>query len=635
MPLSRKIAYVDLSTGEIDIKPIPLAIRKKYLGGRGLDMYILYNHIKPGIDALGPENVICISAGILVATPSSASGRTHVAAKSPLTNFIGSTNMGGFFAAEMRFAGIDHLVVTGKSEKPVYIWIHDGEIEIRDATKLWGQGAQQTQQLVKDELNDREIQVLTIGQAGENLVRYANVMTLLKNAGGRTGMGAVMGSKNLKCVAARGTMDVKIAHPEQALEYNKKIVKEITSAKVSVTQGKLGTPMIWGATNSWGGVRTRNFRSNQFEYSDAIEPEAIDEHIIGWAGCFGCQVHCRGRYKIPSGPYKGVYGEGPEYTAQGAFCGEPGCDSMEALLTGNHLVNDYGMDVLEVGSMIAWAMELYEEGILTLEDTDGMDLKFGNEKALIEMVHKIAFREGLGDILAEGPLRAAQRVGKDSEKYLIHVKGMSNLHSDERATPGLALNIAVSSRGSDHLRGRPAIDLYGLPESVLREVYSQPVKYDGPLTSHWGDYEGKPWMVRWQETCYAAVDCTGICKYHTIFLGPNFPNFEEWSKLLYLNCDLEMTPKEIWDVGERCYNIERLFNIREGLTRKLDHLADRYYDEPTKGGVPAARERTIDRDKFEKMLDEYYEYHGWDKNGVPTKATLKSLGLDNEPTHTL
>ena len=353
------------------------------------------------------------------------------------------------------------------------------------------------------------------------------------------------------------------------------------------------------------------------------------------AGCFGCQVHCRGRYKIPSGPYKGIYAEGPEYTALGAFCGEPGCDSMEALLTGNYLVNAYGLDVLEVGSMIAWAMELYEEGILTLEDTDGMDLKFGNAEALIAMVHKIAHREGLGDILAEGPLRAAQKIGKGSEKYLIHVKGMSNLHSDERGMPALALNIAVSSRGSDHLRGRPAIDLYGLPESVLRQVYSQPVKYDGPLTSHWGDYDGKPWQVRWQETCYAAVDCTGICKYHTIFLGPSFPNFEEWSQLLRLNCGLELTPKEIWDVGERCYNIERLFNIREGLTRKEDHLADRYYDEPTKLGVPAARGVCIDRDKFEEMLDLYYEHHGWDKNGVPTKETLKNLGLENEPSNML
>lgn len=635
MALNRKIAYIDLTTGEIETKPITLAMRKKFLGGRGLDMYLMYNHIKPGVDPLGPDNVAFISAGILVGTPASASGRTHVAGKSPLTGFVGSTNMGGYFSPELRYAGFDHLVIKGKSPKPVYLWIHDGEIEIRDAANVWGQDVHKTQEIIRDELGDREIQILTIGPAGEKLVRYANVMTSLKNAGGRTGMGALLGSKNLKAVAARGTMDIEIAHPEEALEYNKKIVKLITSAKVSVTQGTLGTPFIWGATNSWGGVRTRNFQANQFEYCDAIEPEAIDKHVIGMAGCFGCQVHCRARYIIPGGEYKGMYAEGPEYTAQGAFCGEPACNDMNALLTGNYLVNAYGMDVLETGSMIAWAMELYEAGILTEKDTDGLDLRFGNAEALIEMVHRIGRREGLGDILAEGPLRAAKIIGKGSEKYLIHVKGMSNLHSDERATPALALNIATGSRGSDHLRSRPAIDLYGLPESVLRQIYSQPVPYKGPLSSHWKDYEGKSWMVFWQELCYEAVDCTGICKYHTIFLSPNFPNFEEWSKLLYYNTGLEMTPKEIWDVAERCYNIERLFNIREGLTRKDDWLVDRYFDEPTPLGIPAARGQVIDREKFTKMIDEYYEHHGWDKNGVPTKATLKRLGLDEEPSHIL
>ena len=635
MSLDRKIAYIDLTTGKIESKVIPLAIRKRFLGGRGLDMYLMYNHIKPGVDPLGPENVALISAGILVGTPSSASGRTHVSGKSPLTGYVGSTNMGGFFSPEMRYAGFDHLVIKGKAAKPVYLWIHDGEIEIRDASRAWGQDVQRTQEIIRKELGDREVQILTIGPAGENLVRFANVMTLLKNAGGRTGMGALLGSKNLKAVAARGTMDLQIAHPEEALEYNKKLIELITSAKVSETQGKLGTPFIWGATNSWGGVRTRNFQANQFEYCDAIEPEEIDKHVIGMSGCFGCQVHCRARYIVPGGEYKGTYAEGPEYTAQGAFCGEPGCNDMLALLTGNYLVNAYGMDVLETGSMIAWAMELYEKGILTDKDTDGLELRFGNEKALIEMVHRIAHRQGLGDILAEGPLRAAKIIGKGSEKYLVHVKGMSNLHSDERATPALALNIATSSRGSDHLRSRPAIDLYGLPEPVLRQVYSQPVPYNGPLTSHWKDYEGKPWMVFWQELCYEAVDCTGICKYHTIFLGPNFPNFEEWSKLLHINFDLEMTPKDIWDVAERSYNLERLFNIREGLTRKDDWLCDRYYDEPTPRGIPAACGVSIDRDKFTKMIDEYYEHHGWDKSGVPTPETLKRLGLESEPSHQL
>jgi len=360
--------------------------------------------------------------------------------------------MGGFFSPEMRLAGFDHLVINGKAKKPVYRWIHNGEIEIRDASNIWGKDINETRETIRKELGDRDIKILTIGIAGENLVRFANVMTGLKNAGGRTGMGALLGSKNLKAIAVRGTMDIKIAHPTEALEYNRHIIDMVCAAKVSKTQGRLGTPFIWGATNSWGGIRTRNFQTNQFEYCDATEPEAIDEHAIGYAGCFACQVHCRAKYIIPSGEYAGVYDEGPEYTVQGALTAETGCSDIVALLSGSHLLNSYGIDCLEAGSMIAWAMELYEAGILTDKDTDGLELRFGNAEALNEMIHRIAHREGLGDILAEGPLRAAEKIGKNSIKYLIHVKGMSNLHSDERATPALALGIATGSRGSDHLQ---------------------------------------------------------------------------------------------------------------------------------------------------------------------------------------
>jgi len=635
MALNRKIAYINLTTGEIETKPIPISIRKKFLGGRGLDMYLMYNHIKPGVDPLGPDNVAFISAGILVGTLASASSRTHIGGKSPLTGFVGSTNMGGFFAPELRWAGFDHLVIKGKAEKPVYLWIHNGEIEIRDAKNVWGKTVHETQQIIREELSDRDIKILTIGPAGEKLVRFANVMTGLKDAGGRSGMGALLGSKNLKAIAVRGTMDIKIAHPAEALEYDRRIITQITSAKVSQTQGMIGTPFIWGATNTQGLVRVRNFQLNQLENADDVEAEAIHQYTIGMAGCFGCQVHCREKYIIPEGPYKGVYDEGPEYTAQGAFAGEPGCRSTLTILIGNHLTNMYGMDLLEAGSLIAWAMELYEKGILTNKDTDGLELKFGNDEAVIEMVHRIARREGLGDILAEGGLRAAKKIGKDSIKYLIHVKGMSNLHSDERPTPSLALGIATGSRGSDHLRSRPAIDLYHLPEPVLRKIYSQPIAYNGPLTSDYRDYEGKPWQVFWHETCYEAVDCLGICKYHTTFLGATLPNFEEWSKLLYYNTGLEMSPLDIWTVAERAYNMERLFNIREGLTRKDDWLVDRYFDEPTKLGIPGIRGRAIDRQKFAKMIDEYYGYHGWDENGVPTPETLKRLEIDNEPSHLL
>jgi len=644
MALDRKIAYINLSTGEIEIKPIPLSVRKKFLGGRGLDAYLLLNHTPKGCDPLGPENALIISGGILTATCASATARTHVMAKSPLTNLLGSANMGGFFAPELAWAGFHHLVITGKSDKPVYIYINNGQVEIRDAANLWGKTTTDTQWAIRDELDDQEVKSCVIGPAGENLVRFANVMTGIKNSAGRTGMGCVMGSKNLKAVAARGTMDINIAHPEQAFEYNKRFIEQITSAKVNQTQGTLGTPFIWGATNSWGGVRTRNFQYNQLEYADDVEPERIDEiceETMGpyhMTGCFGCQVHCRAQYKIPSGLYAGKYDEGPEYTSQGAFAGEPGCRSAETVLTGNHLVDQYGMDNLETGSIISWAMELYEEGILTSKDTDGLDLKFGNDEALLEMVHRICFRKGwLGDTLADGGVPAAEKIGKNSFDYMIQVKGMNNLHSDERATPALALNIATSSRGSDHLRSRPAIDLYHLPEKVLRKIYSNPIAYDGPLSSEHTSYEGKPWQVFWQENCYMAVDCLGICKYHTTFLGATLPNFEDWPKVIYYNTGLEFTPEELWEVSERCNMIERLFNLREGLSRndlkKGDTLNHRYFDEPCLRGAPDVIGKTIDRKKFSKMIDEFYEHKGLDKKGNPKPKTLKRLGLTNEPSH--
>jgi aldehyde:ferredoxin oxidoreductase len=646
MALNRKIAYIDLTTGAIETKPIPLKVRKLFLGGRGLDAYLLYNHTKQGVDPLSPDNVLMVSGGILSGTLASATARTHVMAKSPLTDLLGSANMGGFFAPELAWAGFHHLVIKGKADKPVYIWINNGAIEIRDASNLWGKTVTDTQWAIREELADEDIKSLVIGPAGENLIRYANVMTGIKNAGGRSGMGCVMGSKNLKAIAARGTMDIKIAHPEEALEYNKRFIDQITSAKVNQTQGTLGTPFIWGATNSWGGIRCRNFQYNQCEYADDMEPERLDEialETIGpyhMTGCFGCQVHCRAQYKIPSGPYAGVYDEGPEYTSQGAFGGETDTPRAVTILVGNHLVDQYGVDNLEIGSIISWAMELYELGILTDKETDGLDLSFGNDEAVIEMIDRICFRKGwLGDTLAEGGIRASDKIGKKSFDYLIQVKGMSNLHSDERATPGLALNIATASRGSDHLRSRPAIDLYHLPEEVLRKIYGTPVPYDGPLSSEHTEYIGKPWQVFWQENCYMAVDCLGICKYHTVFLGATLPNFEDWTEVLLHNTGLEITPEEIWTVARRCNMLERMFNLREGLTRddlrKGDMLNHRYFDEPTRRGAPEVVGKTIDRKKFKKMIDEFYEYKGLDEQGVPKPETQKELGLSKEPSHLL
>ncbi|MFC1862422.1 aldehyde ferredoxin oxidoreductase family protein [Thermodesulfobacteriota bacterium] len=646
MPLDRKLALVDLTTGDIEIKTIPMELRKKYLGGRGLNAYLLLNHTPKDVDPYSPDNAVLMAGGILCGTLASGTGRCDVMTKSPLTNLLASGNMGGFFTPELAHAGFHHVLVKGKAKHPVYIYCHNGEIEIRDARDIWGLSVTDTQWAIREDLGDQEVKSAVIGQAGENMVAYANVMTGIKNAAGRCGAGGVMGSKNLKAIAARGTMDIKIAHPYEALEFNKRFIDQITSAKVNQTMGTLGTPFIWGATNSWGGIRTQNFRYNQTEYADDIEPEHLDEIAEETCGeyhmtaCYGCQVHCRAQYRIPSGPYKGTYDEGPEYTSQGAFCSETDTPRAETLLVSNHLVDQYGVDNLEIGSIISWAMELYEEGIIDSKQVDGVDLRFGNDEAVIEMIDRICFRKGwLGDLLAKGGIQASDEIGKNSFDYLIQVKGMSNLHSDERATPGLALNCALASRGSDHLRSRPAIDLYHLPEPVLRKIYSSPIPYEGPLSSEHTEYVGKPWQVFWHENCYMAVDCLGICKYHTTFLGATLPNFEDWAKVLYYNAGLDMTPEDIWNVARRSNMAERMYQLREGLKRddlrKGDMLNHRYFDEPCRRGAPDVVGRMIDKKKFVKMIDEFYEHKGLDKEGNIKPETLKELDLEKEPSHLL
>jgi len=627
MVWNRKIAYVNLSTNKISVKTVPKQIRSLYLGGRGVDMYLLYNHAQPKINPLSPENPLIIGVGLLCGIPALGSGRCDIAAKSPLTGAVGNSNIGGFFAPELRFSGFDHLVITGKSEKPVYLWIHDGEIEVRDAAHLWGKDTFETQTMLRNDLGDEEIKSLVIGVAGENLVRFANVRTGMKNSAGRTGLGCVMGSKNLKAIAARGTGDVEFAFPDEVLDYCKEMNDMIMNTRWAKAQSKWGTLIIYSNTNTTGLIRTKNFQLNRLEEGEDLEPEVMDKYTIGMSGCYGCIVHCRHRYMLKDGPYAPLYGEGPEYTSLGAFGTMPNCKKMETILVANHLVNMYGLDTLETGGLIAWAMELYEKGILNDEKTGGLKLEWGNEEVLFDLIRKIAYREGFGNTLADGFKTAIEKIGKESEYYAIQIKGMSNLHSDERPTPSFALGIATSTRGADHLRSRPAIDLYGLPENLLEEIYG------GPVSSDYTVYEGKSRMIWWQEILYAVTDSLGVCKFQTVFCAVHAPKWEEFAKLVRLVSGMEFSKAELMTVGERIYTVERMFNIREGFTRKDDTLPERYFKEPTPIGLPIAKNKKIDKESFNKMLDEYYALHNWDINGNPKKETLEKLGLEGEPSH--
>ncbi len=623
----QKIAYIDLSTGEITTGHIPEKIRRKYLGGRGIAAYLLYNHVPEGCDPLGPDNVFIVSAGLIGGTLAPSSGRCDLTAKSPLTSLLGNSNMGGFFAPELRFAGFDHLVIKGKADAPVYLWVHDGQIEIRDASHLWGKDTRETPSIIRKDHQDEEVKVMCIGEAGENLVRFANVITGTKNAAGRTGMGCVMGSKNLKAVAARGTGDVPISNPEAAFEQLQRWSGVIRKRKMFQAFSTVGTPMMHESSNVMGRLRVRNLQSNQDPAGESLYADKLEKLSVGMAACFGCPVHCRHRYVVPEGPYQGTYSEGPEWSTIGALGTELNVGKMEAILVGNHLVNKYGIDSLEFGSMLSWAIELYEKGIIDDTVTGGVKLDWGDEDLMCRMIEQVARREGLGDILADGPLRAIEKLGEETGFYNLHVKGMSLLHTDERATPAMALGVSTSTRGADHLRSRPSVDANSRTPEARDSLFG----FATPVDFH--AYEGSGKVIHWHELMYTLTDALGVCKFQVLLGGPSTMSSDDYCKLVEYITGMALSLEEMMEAAERIYTLERMFNIREGAGRKDDYPPERYFVEPTPAlGLPGFQGKTLDREKYEQQLDEYYQAHGWDNEGIPTPETLETLGLTREPT---
>lgn len=634
MPLKSKVAVINLSTGEITKKPIPEKMRRMFLGGRGIAAYLIYNYLKPGAEPLGPDNVLMANAGLLTGTIAPAASRTQFSGKSPETHGIGRGNTGGFFGAELKFAGFEHLVFTGASEKPVYAYVHDGQIELRDASHLWGKDTIETQKLIREELEDEELKIGCIGQAGENLAVFGNWRTGPKNAAGRTGTGAIAGSKKLKAIAVRGTQGLGLARPKEALEYVKKAIDQIMMTKVAKAMAVDGTAYIWNVTNASGLLEWMNGQTNRFPFGDwhdmTIE-KFIDEFSLGVVGCFGCTVHCRHQFRLKDGPLAGDFGEGPEYNTQTTF-GSLGMNNWPDMLYNWHLANLYGIDTTGWCNLVRGTMELYQRGIINKEITGGLDLSWSNAAEVIpKLLELTAKKEGFGAILASGHLGVIKELSKYSDRvpyYILHCKGLGKLGNVDRVQPSFSLGIATSTRGADHLTSRPALDHFHLPENVLKELYG------GPVSSDYTSYEGKARMVRWHENTYAVVDALGTCKFQTVFFSPNLPSLKEWTNYLRYIVGMEFTTDELFDVGERIYTLEKMINYREaGHTRKDDYPPDRSFNEGHRYGLGPVKGRHLDRKKYEKMLDEYYELHGWDKNGVPTPEALKRLGLDEEPSH--
>ena len=604
---ARRILRVDLSNGKTKTSPLSDEYAKKYIGGIGLGIRLLLDNLMPGTDPFSPENPLILATGPLSGTMAPTGGNGHAfVSKSPLTNGVGEAKSHGFFGAELKRAGYDAVIFENASDKPIYAWIDDDNVQLMDARHLWGKSPQETEEAIRDILGDYYVRVAAIGVAGEKRALVACIMNDVSRAAGRTGMGAVMGSKNLKAIAVRGTNDVKVAKPEEFIEFVK-TMHERMKGPATAKYRTLGTPVNVLVHNSLGALPTRNFTNAVFEGAEKVSGEHLNERfVVKIDGCSSCAMRCEHLAAIPEGPYKGTISR-VEYEPLWAFGPHCGVDRLDAIIKAMDLCNYYGLDSLSTGNIVGFAMDLYEHRILTKEDTGGIDLKFGNAEAMVELVHKIGKREGLGDILAEGVKRASLKIGKGADKFANHIKGLEMTGYDIRGLKTAAIGYAISFRGADHNRhGAYAVDLKGTVDRFKFE-------------------KGRSKIVTDIEDLYTIIDSLIVCKFSR---GVYYKEYEDLAKYYVSVTGLEMTAEELKRAGERINVLGRLFNIREGFTRKDDHLPPKVMSTPIPDNT-VSKGSFVSQKELDFMLDDYYAQRGWTKEGVPTVEKLKELAIDD------
>ncbi len=607
-------ARIDLSNGSIVKEEIGTEELHHYFGARGLNISILQNELPSGIDPLSPDNILCLGTGAFTGSSVPSSGRYNVTTKSPASGMLGDANSGGFWGPELKYSGFTQLVITGKSPKPVYIYIDSNHVSIRDASHLWGQSVWETEKILRKECGDEAVQISSIGQGGENLVPFAAVMNNLSRAAGRTGIGAVMGSKNLKAIAVRGTKAVTVHDSGLLMELNKKLLKLMYESPSFAPRSTFGTSMLVELYNKMGVLPTKNLQSTVYEDADKISGQVlIDKYVVKPKACFGCPVHCSHYYKIESGPYAGTEGEGPEFETMCAFGSRCGNNNLEAILAANNLCNQYGLDTISTGGVIAFAMECWEKNFLTEKDTGGIDLSWGNHESMLDLIHKIAFREGFGKQLAQG-VAALSRQIPGSEDFALHIKGVETPQQGIRGLKSWGLGWAVSSRGADHCRAFPLAETTWTPEEAEK-------LFGTPKAADRFSYDGKPEMVKWYEEYSAMGDAMGMCRIAQ--LGLNMP-LDLLAEITYAVTGLDFGEQGIMEIGERIVQTERVFNLQHGLDPTDDRLPTRYVKEKVAAG-PSAGE-TYD---LEGVLKRYYDLRQWDrKTGWPAETVLKRLGIE-------
>ncbi len=610
-----KILRVNLSHNSISVETTDEKFRRMYLGGAGFVSYFLLKELHKGTDPLGSDNKLIFAIGPVTGAPLPGSGRNCVGAKSPLTGGIAKSEVGGFWGAELKRAGYDIIIVEGRAEKPVYLWVHNGEASIRDATHLWGMKTKETQKSIRSELGDNLIQVAQIGPAAEKLVRYACIMNGLFDTAGRGGLGAVMGSKNLKAIAVRGHQATRITTPERVAEFKKWRVDNKSTLGLTNKLQEFGTGSAMAVYEANGNLPVRNFRDGLFPSVNKIDAQAVKDTIrIGMDGCFACSVRCKKvvEFQEPY-PVDSAYG-GPEYetlTALGSNCG---IDNLKAIAKGSEMCNAYSLDTISVGAVIAFAMECFENGILTAEDTNDIELRFGNDEAMLKIIELIARREGIGNLLAEGVSRAAQKIGKGASKFAMQVKGLEPGMHEPRLKRGLGLGFMVNPHGADHVCN--VLDDTFVEDRQLKGI--KPLGILEPLSM---DDIGprKVALFKLMQLKHIIEDSLVTC-----MLLPY--THQQLADITAVVTGWDTGVVEQMRIAERILTITRLFNIREGFTAADDELPQRFYQPKTDG---ALADKPLDPTEMERAKRYYYALMGWDTHtGIPTAEKLEELGID-------
>ncbi len=604
MGWQKKVLRVDLGKGTSTVEPLNMEWAQQFIGERGLATKYLWENMDPGADPTGPDNVLIFATGPLTGTMASTSGRYAVVTKGPLTGAIACSNSGGKFGAELKFAGYDLLIVHGRAEQPVYLHIVDDEVQILPAGEIWGTSVWDTEAWIKTHHQNPLLKVASIGEAGESGVMYACVINDLHRAAGRSGVGTVMGSKNLKAVAVHGTVGVKVDDPVKfmaAVNEGKALVAESAGA-AELTE--LGTNAMIDMMQEFGGLPTRNFQEVQFEGTDKINPAAMvavrpggHRNLVANKACFGCTIACgriahidKDHFTIVNRKEYWHASGGLEYETAYAFGPVVGVDDIDALTFAGYLMNEHGMDPISFGVTLAAAMELYQMGVITQADTDGVALEFGNAEALTTMAEKTGKGEGFGKILGLGSKRLCEKYGHP--ELFMGVKGQEFAGYDSRALQGMGLGYATSNRGACHLKH----------DTFAEDMEDQTGK-------------GKAVPCKESQDRTAALDSTGIC----LFTGWE-P--EMLAKQIDGACEGKWTAERLVETGERVWNLERQFNLSAGLTKADDTLPKRLLEVPAPSGTAKGKVNELD-----KMLPEYYEARGWTPDGEPTTQTLSRLGL--------